>query len=242
MRRQNFGKITHLMIGVAATFALMGADQRGCEIDDPGETEEEQPTEELPPCPEGHHWDTVCDDHDCPAGEPGDCFELCVPDAVCPEGTFEEWICDGPLEPPEEPGPVPMGYCLDPEGCPEPPPEQGECHPICVPIGMCGPGEHEEIICGDVPPPMDPPPPPPDEPFPGDPNEPPPPDEPFPGEEPMPDEPPPPPPPPGEECVPICVPDLPENDFPCPPGTFPDIECFENDCWEVCVPIDQGQL
>ncbi len=246
-------KLKNLAFGVAATFALMGADGDGCQL---GDVLVDPPPEPQPePCPQGMHLDVVCDTHACDDGQPGDCYEICVPEQVCPEGTYEEWICAEPAQPGD------MGFCMDPEGCFDDP-TVGGCYPICVPVDLCGPGMHEEIHCeGDGwDDPQPPPPPPGDDGMgghspgddgmgghsPGDdgmggysPGEPelpePPPDEPPP--DPM-EVPVPPPPPPGE-CFPICVPD--EDDYPCPPGTFPGVECYEMDCWETCVPFEDAQ-
>lgn len=223
LRTRTTHELAHLAIAIAATFALTGADGEGCNLGDLPDETGEPPNPDVPPCPEGLHWEQVCDDHDCGQGEPGDCYELCVPDEVCPEGSYEEWICDEPPFAGDEPS---MGYCLDPEGCTDDG-QVGACYPICVPFEMCGEGMHEEIICESYPEPGwpddDAPPPPPDDPddpwLPGDPDE--------------------PPPPPIDACFPICVPD---ESPPCPPGTFPELDCYERDCWEICVPFDEAEL
>ena len=76
-------------------------------------------------------------------GDPGDCYEICVPDNVCGEGFYEELVCEGWCE--EGPN-----VCLDPEGCQdELPPDEcyEECWSECLPVDACGPGFIEDWIC-----------------------------------------------------------------------------------------------
>ena len=119
------------------------------------------------PCPEGFYEELICegwcegypgepndpgiclDPEGCEGEIPepppgGECFEECwtecIPVDNCGPGYVEEWVC--------EDVPQPEGLCLDPQGCPEPPP--GECYPICVPDGgWCGPDAELIVVCDD---------------------------------------------------------------------------------------------
>ncbi len=175
-------------------------------------------------CPEGTYEEIVCegwgygpepttpclDPNGCqePPPPPGEeeCYSTCVPIDICPPGEVEVWVCDEG----DGQGGYGQGICLDPQGCQEPPPpEPGECYPICMPQ-ECPPGTQLDLVC---------------DPYGcweecvGYPNECPPgtyPDFECDGY---------------GNCNEICWP----IDAPCPPGFIPDVQCDQYGCYEICL-------